>query len=232
MVFALAAAADAGIEIDRSVFTDSLLFLDELTDGAGQTGYTALGEGSSRLRHLESEGAFPSSETRALTAVAVLCRLFIAHANQLTYEQVAGVESELLSGTDVIEAGVLAMAENLPPLWPEALLPDAVGVREDGDYRGGERVAAGGGRVDMYYWYYGTYAVYQLSDRYPSAWRRWERALEDAVLASQRTSPPCFEGSWDPIGAWGEEGGRVYSTALMVLCLEVYFRYGKILGTR
>mgnify|MGYP000337542782 CR=1 FL=1 len=31
---------------------------------------------------------------------------------------------------------------------------------------------------------------------------------------------------------WGWSGGRVYSTALMVLCLEVYFRYGKVLGAR
>jgi hypothetical protein len=31
------------------------------------------------------------------------------------------------------------------------------------------------------------------------------------------------KGSWDP-GAcpWGSVGGRVYSTALMALCLEVY----------
>ncbi|MCZ6786390.1 MAG: hypothetical protein O7E54_04410, partial [Planctomycetota bacterium] len=27
-------------------------------------------------------------------------------------------------------------------------------------------------------------------------------------------------GSWDPIGPWGPDGGRVYSTAVMVLCLD------------
>ena len=42
----------------------------------------------------------------------------------------------------------------------------------------------------------------------------------------------CAEGSWDPKDPWGEEGGRVYSTALMTLCLEVYYRYPKVFGTR
>ena len=52
------------------------------------------------------------------------------------------------------------------------------------------------------------------------------------LITVNGNSPPCFEGSWDPLDPWGEEGGRVYSTALMVLCLEVYFRYGKVLGSR
>ncbi|MEO0650505.1 MAG: hypothetical protein AAFZ65_07500, partial [Planctomycetota bacterium] len=129
--------------------------------------------------------------------------------------------------------GIEDMVNDLKPVWPSDLLPEKYGVRDDGEYQGGNVVSpGGGGRIDMYYWYYATYAVYQLSDKMGSAWSKWERALEDAVLSSQRSSPPCFEGSWDPMGPWGEEGGRVYSTALMVLCLEVYFRYGKVLGSR
>ena len=37
-----------------------------------------------------------------------------------------------------------------------------------------------------------------------------------------------FKGSWDPVGAWGEDGGRVYSTAILVLTLEAYYRYTKL----
>ena len=32
-------------------------------------------------------------------------------------------------------------------------------------------------------------------------------------------------GSWDPDAAWGSYGGRIYSTSLSALCLEVYYRY-------
>ena len=33
-------------------------------------------------------------------------------------------------------------------------------------------------------------------------------------------------GSWDPAGfVYGRHGGRVYTTAMGALCLEVYYRY-------
>ncbi|RKY14435.1 MAG: hypothetical protein DRP63_08530, partial [Planctomycetota bacterium] len=35
----------------------------------------------------------------------------------------------------------------------------------------------------------------------------------------------CADGSWDPVGKWGMVGGRVYSTALNALTLEIYYRY-------
>jgi hypothetical protein len=81
---------------------------------------------------------------------------------------------------------------------------------------------------DMYYWYYGTYAMYQMGDPY---WERWNKSMKKAVLDSQRQDQDA-KGSWDPVGPWGFSGGRVYSTALMTLCLEVYFRYAKVLGAR
>ncbi|MBK9976081.1 MAG: hypothetical protein IPP14_15010 [Planctomycetes bacterium] len=35
-------------------------------------------------------------------------------------------------------------------------------------------------------------------------------------------------GSWDSVDAWGSAGGRVYSTAINCLTLEVYYRYQKL----
>jgi len=81
---------------------------------------------------------------------------------------------------------------------------------------------------DMYYWYYGTYAMYQMGG---SHWKKWEGAMKKAILTSQRKDGD-EKGSWDPVGPWGYSGGRIYSTALMTLCIEVYFRYGRVLGAR
>lgn len=82
---------------------------------------------------------------------------------------------------------------------------------------------------DMYAWYYGTYAMWQMGGK--RHWEAWESAMRPAVLDSQRKGGSAH-GSWDPVGPWGYAGGRVYSTSLMVLCLEVYYRYGKVLGGR
>ena len=82
---------------------------------------------------------------------------------------------------------------------------------------------------DMYYWYYGSYAMYQMGGS--QYWETWKKAMEKAVVGSQRKEGD-EKGSWDPVGPWGYAGGRVYSTALMTLCLEVYFRYAKVLGAR
>ncbi len=82
---------------------------------------------------------------------------------------------------------------------------------------------------DVYYWYYGSYAMYQMGGtRY---WTPWNRAMKRAVIASQRQDGD-ERGSWDPVGPWGYAGGRVYSTAMMTLCLEVYSRYGRLAGSR
>ena len=84
------------------------------------------------------------------------------------------------------------------------------------------------GSIDMYYWYYGSLAMFQAGG---SPWNNWNTAMNKAIVERQHKEGER-KGSWDPIGAWGEDGGRVYSTALLTLCLEVYYRYGKTLGAR
>ena len=85
----------------------------------------------------------------------------------------------------------------------------------------------GDGEPNFYYWYYGTLAMFQAGG---DAWKQWLKAMESAIVDSQRRDG-CAKGSWDPVGPWGAEGGRVYSTALMVMCLEVYYRYGEALDS-
>ena len=74
---------------------------------------------------------------------------------------------------------------------------------------------------NLYYWYYGTLAMYNAGNDY---WDQWNRALTDVLVRSQRTQGP-LAGSWNPDGLWAGYGGRVYSTAMSTLCLEVYYRY-------
>ena len=81
---------------------------------------------------------------------------------------------------------------------------------------------------DLYYWFYGSYAMYQMGGKH---WKAWNDAMKKALLDSQRRDE-CAKGSWDPIGPWGYSGGRLYSTALGALCLEVHFRYARLSGPR
>ena len=57
-------------------------------------------------------------------------------------------------------------------------------------------------------------------------WKRWNDVVRDTLVDRQcGEDEGCRRGSWDPLGRWSPEGGRVYSTALAVLTLEVYYRY-------
>ena len=75
--------------------------------------------------------------------------------------------------------------------------------------------------VNMYYWYYGTQAMYHAGGL---EWDNWNEAMKETLLPTQiRTGSDA--GSWEPNGMWGGYGGRVYSTATAALNLEVYYRY-------
>ena len=67
---------------------------------------------------------------------------------------------------------------------------------------------------DMYYWYHATRAMNELGGTYAE---KWNAAMDGA---GQRAYDHA-KGSWDPIGPWGYAGGRVYSTALMAMCLSL-----------
>ncbi len=83
------------------------------------------------------------------------------------------------------------------------------------------RETPGTGHSNHYYWYYATLALHQAGGE---PWRRWNESLQNTLLASQRLDG-SWAGSWDPDPVWGRCGGRVYSTSLCTLCLEVYYRY-------
>ncbi|MFO0948642.1 MAG: prenyltransferase/squalene oxidase repeat-containing protein [Planctomycetota bacterium] len=83
------------------------------------------------------------------------------------------------------------------------------------------------GDYHLYYWYYGTIAMFQLGGDH---WDRWNDRLSRTLLATQKTSGHA-RGSWDPLQPFGIDGGRVFSTACSALCLEVYYRYLPLYST-
>ncbi len=83
-------------------------------------------------------------------------------------------------------------------------------------------------RRNLYYWYYANLALHygqNQSDEAEAAWQDWNHALTTTLLATQTDN-----GSWSETTVWGGYGGRVYTTALSAMCLEVYYRYSPAEG--
>ncbi len=95
---------------------------------------------------------------------------------------------------------------------------------EAGDYLLGELPSDG--QSNVYYWYYATLGMYQLQGAH---WRRWNDALRTTLVGRQVKEGP-LAGSWDTDDVWGGYGGRVYTTALSALALEVYYRFLPLYG--
>jgi hypothetical protein len=78
---------------------------------------------------------------------------------------------------------------------------------------------------DIYYWYYATLVMHNMSGK---EWDTWNRQMR-RVLVQTQVRQGCASGSWDPDhpapDAWGMAGGRLMLTALSALTLEVYYRY-------
>ena len=78
-----------------------------------------------------------------------------------------------------------------------------------------------------YYYYYGTLCMFQAGG---ALWDQWNKALREPLIAAQvKNRGPEFDGSWDPTGTFGAQGGRVYQTAMAVFTLEVYYRFLPVL---
>jgi hypothetical protein len=75
---------------------------------------------------------------------------------------------------------------------------------------------------DYYYWYYGCLSLYQ--HRGP-IWKEWNERMREILVNSQDRGGN-HAGSWNPNGdTHGNRMGRIVSTALSTLSLEVYYRY-------
>ncbi|MEE2890383.1 MAG: prenyltransferase/squalene oxidase repeat-containing protein [Planctomycetota bacterium] len=129
------------------------------------------------------------------------------YSKDLSCMTAVGVLCRIFAGektsTDAIKQGTAVLMDQIPNWRPQE----------------GKRKS----KINLYYWYYATYAMFQIGG---SKWREWNEAMIEALVRNQRVGG-CEDGSWDPIGEWGIAGGRVYNTAIGAMTLEVYYRFAR-----
>jgi hypothetical protein len=77
---------------------------------------------------------------------------------------------------------------------------------------------------NLYYWFPATLAMHNVSGR---DWDTWNRQVRRVLVETQDRNPDsCAAGSWAPQkDLWGRQGGRLMTTCLAALTLEIYYRY-------
>ncbi len=77
-------------------------------------------------------------------------------------------------------------------------------------------------KSDMYFNYYATLVLHHRSDK---DWPKWNVELRDYLINTQDNAGTHSAGSWYFADEHGAVGGRLYTTAMAVMTLEVYYRY-------
>ena len=80
--------------------------------------------------------------------------------------------------------------------------------------------------ADFYGMYYASLSLLQLQGE---AWTRWNERTRDVLVRTQKRTGDDA-GCWDGNITWADRGGRVFSTALGCLTLQVYYRYLPVEG--
>ncbi len=86
----------------------------------------------------------------------------------------------------------------------------------------------GSSRTDMYFNYYATQVLHHYEGQ---GWDAWNTALRDRLVATQ-SHRGHEHGSWYFHDEHGKSGGRLYTTAMCVMILEVYYRHMPLYGKR
>ena len=102
-----------------------------------------------------------------------------------------------------------------------------LGTKKDdpGQRKGVEWLGARGpARNNVYYNYHATMVMYQNDGPKGQTWKNWNKVMRDMLINSQ-VKQGDDAGSWYYSGNHGEAGGRLMSTCLCAMTLEVYYRY-------
>ena len=98
--------------------------------------------------------------------------------------------------------------------------------------RGVQFLSNKGPSGDPYYNYYATQVLRQFDGE---MWKKWNVKMRDQLVNTQTTADKTSHeyGSWPAErGGHGSQGGRLYSTAMSVMTLEVYYRHMPIYGAQ
>lgn len=199
-----AAQLSKDIQVPTATIDRAIAFLNEVAGG-----------GSIRAVYgYASKGGAPGT---SLTAVGLLCRYYI----------------------DGWGPGSAGMAVGVPGLFGSprpAAKPDEPKTDRTRAPWTKDRVGKNGTVPDMYYYYYATQVVHFFGGPEWQEWNEGPRAadgsrqggMRDWLVAIQKktTAPPAVAGSWDPDNAHiGNNCGRLGTTCLCLLTLEVYYRH-------
>ena len=86
----------------------------------------------------------------------------------------------------------------------------------------------GPSRTDVYFNYYATQVMHHYEN---AGWHAWNRNVRDRLIATQARRGH-ESGSWYFRDEHGKSGGRLYTTAMCIMILEVYYRHMPIYGER
>jgi hypothetical protein len=138
----------------------------------------------------------------------------------LDVEVSSGVYAGIYGYTKPSEPRVAMVAEGM---YARQLLGSRVGDRNlDESARYIYTETRRGGYLDnLYLIYYGTLALYHYQGW---IWEKWNEEVRGFLVRTQQNEGR-LRGSWNPTGTWSSSGGRVLSTVLATLSLEVYYRY-------
>jgi len=101
--------------------------------------------------------------------------------------------------------------------------------RDDGDLRAGVKLLDRKGPYDnLYYCYFATQVMRNWGGQ---EWQRWNERLRDDLVSWQEQEGES-QGSWAPRDRsdYAVSGGRLLTTCLATLTLEVYYRYQPLLA--
>ncbi|MDO5552962.1 MAG: terpene cyclase/mutase family protein [Planctomycetia bacterium] len=148
-------------------------------------------------------------ETRtSMTATGLLCRLYLGWDR---------MNPALVKGADLL-------------IQPDNLIhkPTPDEDTQESDVPGTKKTYS----QNVYGWYSTTMMLKHLGP-FSKQWRTWNRAMCENLPGMQEPANHTEAGSWNPeYDDYRTAGGRLYVTALSILCLEVYYRHlGLFQGT-